>query len=222
VADDPWKPSGDSVLAGYVSVETLGNVVAFAMLAEVALRLTGLAIGEVALGLVDPDALGEGGPSSTLSTVLLLVGGLAQLGFAGVALIAMPLWIYWHYRAAANLVAFGDRLEYTPAWHAGWWFVPFANLVMPFRAMVELYNASTLTGTDADDERSVTPPRFTAWWVCWIIGNIAGNISFRLSEDLQATMVVDLVGEPIAVAATLLYVRFVREISAGQARRTAR
>ncbi len=43
----------------------------------------------------------------------------------------------------------------------GWWFVPFANLVMPYRVMQELWNRADGLTSGSDDRR------LRRWWVPW-------------------------------------------------------
>src|SRR5918997_1098797 len=51
-------------------------------------------------------------------------------------------FLLWLHRASKNLAALGNpksRIEYTPGWAVGWFFIPFANLVMPYRAVREVW-----------------------------------------------------------------------------------
>jgi len=46
------------------------------------------------------------------------------------------LWLIWQHGSTANLWARGYRdLKIRPGWAVGWWFIPFANYVMPLVAM---------------------------------------------------------------------------------------
>ena len=84
----------------------------------------------------------------------------------------------WIFRAAWNLRHLGaKRLEYTPGWSVGWYFVPFANLVMPFRAMREIWLASH----EPTRWRETSVGTLTIWWTLWLLVSILGNISWRLS-----------------------------------------
>src|SRR5262249_29946861 len=58
-----------------------------------------------------------------------LLGTLERtIGFA--AGIALLVWVY---RANRNARALGaEGLAYSPGWSVGWFFVPLANLVMPY------------------------------------------------------------------------------------------
>jgi hypothetical protein len=90
---------------------------------------------------------------------LLVVSGVAGLvglfpyvvGWLG-AVIAVPIWTHLAYR---NLPALGAQgLRWTPGWAAWCWFIPAANLLIPFLIVHEL---GVHSGPDP------RPP----WWV-WL------------------------------------------------------
>ena len=92
----------------------------------------------------------------------------------------------WIYRAARNVRAMGaHRLDCSPGWAVGWYFVPFACLLKPFQAMNEIWRAS------ADSNRwehLQTPGVLRLWWALWLISNILGQAVFRLglrAEELD-------------------------------------
>lgn len=59
-------------------------------------------------------------------------------------------------------------LKITPGWSVGWYFIPFANLVMPYKSLKETFKASFNT---ADWQDIKVPYYFPIWWSTWIIGN---------------------------------------------------
>src|SRR6185295_7113854 len=117
--------------------------------ALVALLLTQiLLLGAEALALVDRIRIVErvrAGRSVTLADVehadTLVMASLV----AWVVLFAVTgiVWCVWQHRAQRNAIelAYG-KLQFTPGWAVGWWFVPFANLVKPFQTVRELWKAS--------------------------------------------------------------------------------
>ena len=53
--------------------------------------------------------------------------------------VAFGMWIF---RAVGNArAATGDSYK-TPGWSVGWWFIPFANLVVPYFILRDLYERS--------------------------------------------------------------------------------
>lgn len=107
---------------------------------------------------------------STLETVFSL-GTVATFALFVACVVLISMWIH---RAHANLFAGGyDGLEYTPGWSVGWFFVPLANLVKPYHAMVELWERS-LASTDHSLLR--------AWWGCFLVGGVLENVGTRMVD----------------------------------------
>lgn len=94
----------------------------------------------------------------------------------------------WTHRVVANAHAFGGRFNtISPGWAVGWYFIPFANLVKPYHALKEAWQ------TTFDEEK--VPSLLPAWWGFWIVSNIMGNISLRLTMNgmEEAAVMLDLV-----------------------------
>lgn len=93
---------------------------------------------------------------------MLLGGSVALLGaFFLLAVLPIAVWIH---RAHANLREAGlAELAYSPGWTVGSYFVPLANLVIPFRAMRELHNRSH--GED-QWQAHASVADVSSWWSC--------------------------------------------------------
>jgi hypothetical protein len=96
------------------------------------------------------------------------------LSFVGLA--AGIVWLVWQHRAQSNLFAMQvPGLRYTPGWSVGWWFVPVANLWMPYLTTRELWRGSG-AGPGEGDRLLVV------WWFLWIatsvVGAVAGVVMF--------------------------------------------
>lgn len=93
--------------------------------------------------------------------------------------IALLVWIW---KARANLRDLGlDGLRHGPWWAVAAWFVPIANLFVPFQSMRELWNRSA-----GEDEFQATGPvgPVSGWWACWIGGGV-------LTAIFTATILID-------------------------------
>ena len=104
----------------------------------------------------------------------LVAIGYLLVFFVSVVLIAQ--WIYSANQNARNLGAEG--MKYTPGWSVGWYFIPIATLWKPYQAIKEIWRASYST----DDWKSTkTPAILPWWWFFWILTNLLGQVSFRMS-----------------------------------------
>jgi len=138
-------------------------------------------------------------------------------GFIGIAQVALYLltvviFARWILLANRNVRALGaEGLRCTPGWAVGYYFVPIVNLWKPYQAMKDLWQASR----NPREWQTVQPGGILPlWWALWIITNILGQISFRLSLEakgisslLSATrvqIVADLADIPLCLVAAAL------------------
>jgi Domain of unknown function (DUF4328) len=85
-----------------------------------------------------------------------------------IALYAVVVtWLFWQGRAHRAMRESGvTGLRFTPTSGVLWWFVPFANLVVPYGAMRELRTAGA--DPESDDHRRAARFLLWTWWVPWI------------------------------------------------------
>ena len=140
--------------------------------------------------------------------------GLA-LGFL-ISVIGVGMWIY---RAHATLRETGrEDLEYSPGWAVGWFFIPLANLWMPYQAMRALWNESHLTDEGYGNE---PPGELWQWWASWIGFSILSNFAARLTEAsdgsfVQAGLVLDILSSMFSIVSALLLYRIIESITQAQ------
>jgi hypothetical protein len=179
----------------------------------------------VALTVVGELQRGELGISQAVERIQA-VTGLTALLLVG----AIVAWCMWQFRARSNLDAFGaSGLAISPGWSVGWWFIPLANLVMPFRAMSELWRASAPAGGSVEWQRQPGSALLWLWWVALIAGWLISQsaISFVGQSTgpvltLGGTIVSIrwvMIGEFIMAGAALLAILVVREIDRRQTER---
>ena len=76
------------------------------------------------------------------------------------------------------------ELNISPGWSVGWYFIPFANLVMPYRSLKETYKASF----NSEEWQNIRIPYdFPIWWATFLIGGGLENASLRLFMELGET-----------------------------------
>lgn len=148
-----------------------GNLRTFALLATIGawmvFALSLLSVVMIALALVNNAPL-----SQATEADMMMAGLTALVTLANNAVFlgsAIPV-LLWTFTAHANLHAAGMRgLNHSPSWATFSFFMPVANLFVPFVAMRELANRSAgepeeFAGSSVDDVSS--------WWSCWVVSAI--------------------------------------------------
>lgn len=162
--------------------------------------------GDIVLANPDPS------PMERLYLAVLLTNTLVSL----TTIVIFGMWIY---RAAANVVAAGIAgFDFTPGWAVGWYFIPFANLVQPFRAMRQIWNASHAGGSDLDRG----DPILTLWWTVWLTSNITANISIQMSfratsaEMINTSLYLGAIASVLSLVLFIVGMRLVERITEAQ------
>lgn len=92
-------------------------------------------------------------------------------------------FIQWFRRAYFNL-SFRTKITHSEGWAAGSWFIPFINLIRPYRIMMELSSKTTqLINSKTAAFTSNNGTLIGIWWTLWIIGNFAGKLLTRAGND---------------------------------------
>ncbi len=169
-------------------------------------------------------AFGMGGRNSAavLSTTLLVVFVFATVAFLATVFILGMVWVY---RVNKNSwVLRGSNMNFRPGWSVGWWFIPIANIVQPYRIICELWQANTAANDAADWQTTAVSPLVLLWWVLAIASAVAGRIVGFLDEraytdsDLFTVDMISIASLLIGIVMWYLSIRLVREIQAGQNR----
>ncbi len=102
---------------------------------------------------------------------------LGRLELAGSILTGIA-WFVWLHRAVANARSLGVQTEATPGWSVGWWFIPFANLVKPYRILRSL----------CDGLVSGSSTIVAYWWGCYLIAGFVGEFAVLQRPDTLAAL----------------------------------
>ena len=142
---------------------------------------------------------------------------LAAGGFFFVSLVACVIVSgMWVYRLAANANAVTpDENRITPAWSVGWFAVPFANLVMPYRMIRQHWHG--LNGSD--DLNGGLPGWVLFWWSMWLIGNVLSFVASRSLTNAQTidqfrtASMLEIASSVVGIGAALLFRNLVLEMT---------
>ncbi|HEX8335871.1 MAG TPA: DUF4328 domain-containing protein [Pyrinomonadaceae bacterium] len=148
-----------------------------------------------------------------------------------VRLTLMVAFLLWLHRASGNMAALGNaksKIEYTPGWAVGSFFIPFANLFMPYRAVSEVWVKSEPPVQEEGGLAFAPHPPTTpvlAWWVTWLASNFIGRAASRFGdkadtiETLQMMTWAAVLADVLSVVAAVLAVMVVRSIDRRQEER---
>lgn len=154
----------------------------------------------------------------------LVISALAVIG--QVLTVTIPLVVFfciWAYRVAANVRALGaDGLRFSPGWAVGWFFIPIANLFVPFSVFREIDRASQPTGfVDTEAWKSNAPGVvITLWWLAWfsqtVVGGVANVLTKRfppqMGSSVTAGVVCDVVASLLLLGAGMCAILMIRRI----------
>ncbi len=110
------------------------------------------------------------------------------------------VFILWQHRHATNAVALGGQLSLGPGWAIAGWFLPVANLVVPFR---QLSQSARATGR--------VPVVQVVWTGTFVAAAVAFAASFSYRDDavaatdLRAALARLALADRLAGAALLLF-----------------
>jgi hypothetical protein len=214
----------------FVSAHTRAMVVVALFVAYIVVAFTAMVAKVMRLALPPLVlAAGEGEQEQlTLDDLIQFFVALATL-FVFISLVVA--FLVWLHRAAKNLPALGNaksKVEHTPGWAVGSYFVPFVNLVVPYKAIKEIWEKSEPTYRPGDDfmfaSSSTAPPLLLGWWVAWLVSNFISNISWRLESRTSSTESfvtgVDIIADLANIIAAALAIMVVRGIDRRQTERS--
>lgn len=148
--------------------------------------------------------------------------GVVSLPLFALAALFVLIWIH---RAHDNLFRFGlPGLVYSPGWSVGSFFVPVVNLLIPFRAMRELWNRSH--GED-EYQAAAEVPGVSAWWACFVGGgflatiqyfvfavNVLTNLEVLTPPAIEATLAV--LGQALLLGSAIFLFRIIDAVTRAQ------
>jgi hypothetical protein len=153
------------------------------------------------------------GARESLETLEILATVATMLNVAGLVIFPTTPIVYlmWLHRVVRQLNAWGRDVEATPAWAVGSWFVPFVNLVKPFRVVRSI--VAELGGAPL-----AASLHLGVWWGAFILSRILERIAARLTmrllpPSLALKVYLVVIGSSLCtIAAAFLCARIVREV----------
>ncbi len=142
---------------------------------------------------------------------------------SSLSIASVVAFLLWFYRAHQNIAIGGlYGLRYTHGWAVGGFFIPFLNLVRPYRAMSEVYRGSLALAEEMEVElwQSLPiSPLVKWWWVLFWVRVASSRISNSMLEsvgafnDLLSGFWVLFASDLVDVAAALVTIFLIRDIT---------
>ncbi len=135
-------------------------------------------------------------------------------GFGLLVVIATSIaFLAWLSRSVENVPPLGRGTpRHSPRWSMGWWFVPVANLFMPYQVVADLYRRMALGGPKGVQSVAIV----VVWWLCWlgqgVVARFAGSIPYRDVSAYRAVLALLVISSVIDLAAAILAIVIVRRI----------
>jgi hypothetical protein len=151
-------------------------------------------------------------------------GAFSVWGFSLLMFVPTAIaWLLWQYRAHANLRALGvANLSFSPGWAVGWWFIPFANIVMPYLTVRELWKASNPEAGAIEWKARGGAAIIGFWWAgrlgmqaLFQIGSVLTSDSAFPTSNPSSTAFL-LAGDLVVVAWAILAILLVRGVDSRQ------
>jgi hypothetical protein len=200
-----------------VSVRALGRLSAGArwtallLLVSAAVALLSIGTQLAQLGLLARAASGEPFTAGELAgsgarQMSIAIALLAAYGATAVTFLAWLRGTYVKTRAIA-----GRRLRHSSGWAIGSFFVPVANIVVPYQVMAEIWNVSI--GTGLGRSRLL----IDLWWAAWL-AFLAASLATSFTSDrptlaqLASLARLNLIADLLGIVAAILAVAVVTKL----------
>ena len=139
-------------------------------------------------GMIGVGVFDGGTRDQNMVDISKLIRGLSGLGQLFLYIYTPICYCMLMYRCAKNARALGfTGFSHSPGWVAGWYFVPFAHLIMPYKAIVEVWKSSK-----AQVEHGIFPEWWdvsagaliNTWWATWVLGFLLNNAASKMSRSI--------------------------------------
>lgn len=129
-----------------------------------------------ALDTLEATGVVEIGDGQPLTIAWALGGVAAAFGWLVVFIACVIIASRLTFRMMKNLHVMdapGEKMG--PGWAVGWYFIPFANLIMPMRGVSQIWRGTFALAGEPEPNASIG-----LWWGAWILSNILAGVSFRM------------------------------------------
>lgn len=222
----PLGGAGAEVSAGYKSAMPLAKAITVVLAFDVVVELCNDINSFVTIGVMKRVIAGEVVDQAELAAIDVRTGAIGLLLIVTL-LVAAVFFCLFMPRANRNASGFGSLMGISPGWAAGWFFIPFANLWMPYQAMREIWQGSD-PDPNARPALVQVPGLLKWWWGMYLLHNIGGWMVYAASKDVKEaeelirSSAIDIGTSLLSIIAALLAIATVRAVARRQDERSKR
>lgn len=204
-------------MEGYVSAKQLAKTVMICLGLTALLDLISVGLAFSQLSLLGRAAVGAVSMEEAQASDKLVA--LASGALVLLLLVNAYFFLSWMKRAHRNLDAFGVSSGYSDSYVRWAFFIPFANLVRPYRVMKAIWDGSVPADQKLIGKSSQI---LTMWWAAWIISGFFGRAGNGFDKEgssisaLETATNIGIIGTLINMAAAVLAILSVRAITERQ------
>lgn len=214
----------------FISAHGRAQLVVFLFIAYIAAALLSIASNLLQIDFLSGAAAGVAPSAESAESNDMRQAGVAVVHLLVFVALAVA-FLLWLYRAADNMTALGNpasHVDYTPGWAVGSFFIPIANLFMPYSAVREVWRKSDpafVTDPDVGLGPARSSPLLLGWWLTWIAMNVISRGAQRYAktaetpEAMMRATWADLASDVIGIVSALLAILVVRGIDRRQEER---
>ena len=178
------EPEGEADLAtptgnSFRNNKRLASILKYCFLFEMFLAIAWLMLNALEITIYEAFSAGDQVHESLLHAYDSWISLLFPINLI-VTSITTVFFLVWTYRVNQNAHSMGSSdLEFTPKWAVLWYFIPFANLWKPYKALKETFMASFPDNSVPSDlvQRPIVLP---IWWTFEILAKVAANPSAQI------------------------------------------
>lgn len=133
-----------------------------------------------------------------------------------IILILCPIvFLFWIYRASVNTHALypQTKIEFSPGWCVGSYFLPIFNLYWPYKSMKELWILNV------KKEKSI----ILIWWILYLVSSCMMKFTSKLvinnHSDFMEFTLFDVASTILEIICAVIVIKIVTEINKAQVNR---
>lgn len=128
--------------------------------------------------------------------------GIVALLFLPLFVLTIVIYCQWIYRMANNALSFKPvEFNTTPGWVVGWYFIPVANVFMPYIQIKKIYK---ILKDPANWQSEKALNKMIWWWSLWLISGSLSKGSARLESKYPESVEMIKLASGIDIASSVL------------------